>query len=447
MNIQWHQTQTSKLNQISPSACLAKFYDLTIHLESGHNHSCVHPHTHKIPIDEIQQSVHALHNSEYKKTVRQQMLQGERPSECQYCWKMEDANKNIASDRIGLSSNLMSRNEGLIEEVVAQGHSYNYTPRHVEISFSTTCNFKCTYCGPFVSSRWMKDIEKFGPFTNNLQNINNTDMFTDKMPIKKDNQYVEAFWKWLPETYTNLTQLRVTGGEPLLSSNTFKLLDWIQQHPKHDLDLGINSNLGVPDKLFKRFINKVNEFNKASPVKSFTVWTSGESTHDQFNYIRLGGDYQQWLANIVSLLEIDNVNVKIMTTYSLLNVTSYLEFLQDIYALIRKYPGRLIIDTHTYLQHPKYLRVDLLTEEFIPIVQKQVDFIKEMHTQKIASDINVIHAERLLSFMEHSLQNPMSDLQETRQVFHQYIQDFDYRNGLDFKTTFPGLANFYDSCK
>ena len=444
MTTPWHQKHKADLNQISPSACLAKFYDLTVHLESGHNHSCIHPRTHVIPIEEIRQSPESLHNSKYKKSVRQQMLQGERPTECTYCWRMEDADKNIMSDRITLSGNLMKHHTGLIEEVIAQGASYNYAPRQIEISFSTTCNFKCAYCTPDVSSRWMKDIEKHGPILSRDQHLA---LISDKMPIKENNPYVEAFWKWLPDTYPALTQLKVTGGEPLLSPNTFKLLDWIQQHPNHDLELGINTNLGVPDKLFRRFINKVIDFNNAKPVKSFTVWTSGESTHEQFNYIRLGGHYRTWLNNITELLKIDNVNVRIMTTYSLLNVTSYTEFLHDVFALVQQYPGRLIIDTHNYLQYPKHLRIDLLTREFLPIVQQQVEFVKEMCKQKIAVEYNAIQADRLLAFLEHSLQHPADDIQISRHMFYQYINEFDRRNGLDFKSTFPGLVEFYNSCK
>lgn len=443
-NAQWDPDKKSKLDQISSSMCLAKFYELTVHLESGHNHSCVHPHTHRIPVEEIQRSVHALHNSDYKKSVRQQMLHGERPPECGYCWRMEDANNNILSDRIGLSSNLMSRHHGLIEEVQNKGSTYNYTPRHLEISFSTTCNFKCTYCSAGVSSRWMKDIIKHGPWKGSIDSV---DSIRNKMPIKGHNPYVEAFWKWLPEVYPNLTQLRVTGGEPLLISDTFKLLDWVQKNPKHDLELGVNSNLGIPSKLFNRFVDKVKQFKQELPVKTFTVWTSGEAVGDQFNYIRLGGNYRTWLDNITALLAIENVNVKIMTTYSLLSVTSYQAFLTDIYSLIKQYPNQLSIDTHNYLQYPKHLRIDLLTEDFLPPIQHSVDFVKEMYNQKIAPEYNVTQAERLLAFFKHSLQNPRDDLLEHRNIFHQYIQEFDRRNTLDFKSTFPGLVNFYNSCK
>ena len=31
--------------------------------------------------------------------MRRQMLVGERPRECEYCWKMEDMNKGAVSDR------------------------------------------------------------------------------------------------------------------------------------------------------------------------------------------------------------------------------------------------------------------------------------------------------------------------------------------------------------
>lgn len=80
-----------KLNAVSPSFCLAKWYNLSLHLTNGQTHSCYHPPSHKIPIEGLQENPQRLHNTAFKKEQRALMLRGERPAECQYCWNIEDS--------------------------------------------------------------------------------------------------------------------------------------------------------------------------------------------------------------------------------------------------------------------------------------------------------------------------------------------------------------------
>ena len=63
----------------------------------------------------------------------------------------------------------------------------------------------------------------------------------------------------VPDLYKDLHTFRITAGEPLMSQDTWKVLDFIleQENPNRELNLAINSNLGVPDKLIDRFIEKV----------------------------------------------------------------------------------------------------------------------------------------------------------------------------------------------
>ena len=63
------------LNSVSPTLCLAKWQQVTIHLQNGHTHSCHHPQTHKIPLEEIKENPSALHNTKYKKEQRKLMLE------------------------------------------------------------------------------------------------------------------------------------------------------------------------------------------------------------------------------------------------------------------------------------------------------------------------------------------------------------------------------------
>ena len=83
-----------KLNAVSSSFCLAKWTDVTIHLESGTTHSCHHPAVHEISLEELKNNPSALHNTQFKIEQRKKMLAGERPAECEYGGKIEDLKTN-----------------------------------------------------------------------------------------------------------------------------------------------------------------------------------------------------------------------------------------------------------------------------------------------------------------------------------------------------------------
>ena len=82
---------------LGPALCLAKWKQVSLHLPTGLNNSCYHPPLHPIPADLLTDNPSALHNTPYKKEQRKIMLRNERPSECSYCWTMEDNGK--LSDR------------------------------------------------------------------------------------------------------------------------------------------------------------------------------------------------------------------------------------------------------------------------------------------------------------------------------------------------------------
>jgi hypothetical protein len=80
------ETMKQRLDNISPSMCLAKWKQVSLHLPTGLNNSCYHPPLHTIQIEDIQRSPSGLHNTAYKKEQRKLMLNGTRPQECSYCW-------------------------------------------------------------------------------------------------------------------------------------------------------------------------------------------------------------------------------------------------------------------------------------------------------------------------------------------------------------------------
>ena len=206
-----------KLNKVSPSFCLAKWTSVTLHLESGGTHSCHHPSVHKIPLNELENNPAALHNTEFKINQRKMMLKGERPPECEYCWKIEDLKNDQTSDRYLKSASEWSIYE--FDNVVNGGLSPYFKPKYLEVSFSNNCQFKCSYCSANYSTAWEADLAKFGPYSNNAGKKTTITFEEDQ------NEYIAAFWKWWPEIKSNLHTFRITGGEPLVSPNTFKILE------------------------------------------------------------------------------------------------------------------------------------------------------------------------------------------------------------------------------
>jgi pyruvate-formate lyase-activating enzyme len=449
--IDFYPSVKAALDQVGPGMCLAKWNQVTIHLATGHTHSCHHPNTHKIPLEEIYEDPSALHNTKFKKEQRKTMITGGRPEECHYCWNIEDnvpeGVDNVFSDRIIKSTDVYAGKDQYFNVMYA-GWEHNIKPRYLEVSFSHACNFKCAYCGPHISSKWMEEIEKFGgyPTTQFYNNLEHT-KHQDKMPIplKEENPYVEAFWKWWPEIYSTLHTFRITGGEPLMSKDTFKVLDYIIENPNPNLELAINSNCVLPDKLFDKFLEKIKIIQENKYVKKFTLFTSAEAYGNKAEYIRHGMDYKIWLSNCHKFLEsVPSVNFTVMSTYNALSVTSYIEFLKDILIMKLKFhqEGRSIDLDIPYLDHPRWMSVRILPTSYIEMLKLQVEFMKDNHCNgKGFQNWEIEKLDRI----QYLIKGDPEEL--WLRDFWLFFNEHDSRRNTNFLDTFPELTELYNHCK
>ena len=311
--------------------CSAKWLQSTTNLQTGQTHSCHHPVTRKIPIEEVLRNPTAIHNTEHKKNQRSLMLQGKRPPECEYCWKIEDLPGNHFSDRTYKTTDYIWSVPHL-KDIVEAGSHGDIVPSYMEVSFENTCNFKCMYCTPDVSSKWMEEVERHGPYPTGHGDLDYIKR-VGKMPIpvREDNPYIDAFWKWWPDLYPQLKVFRITGGEPLLSKNLWRVLDYIIENPREDFELAINTNLNPPDNLLDKLIEKINLLE--GKIKAIKIFTSAEATGKQCDYIRSGMNYDQWLSNCRKVLALTKVDVNVMITFNSLSLFSFKDFLNDVWTL------------------------------------------------------------------------------------------------------------------
>lgn len=402
-----------KLDKVGPGMCLAKWTNSTMHLGIGKNHSCHHPNPHTVPVEEVQADPSALHNSSYKRSVRTQMLSGERPSECDYCWNIEETEKY--SDRVLMSKKSLAWPH--YNDVITTD---KYDPTMLEVSFSNVCNFKCAYCGPQFSSLWTSEISNLGayPTSNDYNEIREPQILD-----KEHNPYIDAFWEYLPVMYYGLHTLRITGGEPMLSRHTQKLLDFIAENPNKKLTVVINSNLGAPKHIIANFVEQLERIQPN--VKRIEIATSGEAHGAKAEYVRDGLNYSEWLTNCQYVLRsLPKLRLNLMCAYNVLSVSSFDSFLNDIILLKKQY--KRVSLSISYVRHPSFLHVSLAPSSWRFRLERSCEKLKKHFNSETVQRFNFVIAEfdKLPTEAQH-------------QDLLKFIAEYDKRREKKFSTVFP----------
>lgn len=437
---QLYKIHLDKSDEISPTFCSAKWHMVTLHLAQGETHSCYHPWTHKVPIEEIQINPGAIHNTNFKKSQRKLMLEGTRPKECQYCWNMEDLG-NI-SDRVIRNAEVWAKDD--LDIFKGYTGDEDVFPRHVEVSFSTTCNLKCSYCNPTVSSKWLEEVQKHGGYKTSTQ-FNDYIKPNQPLPFildKEHNPYVEAFWKWLPDAYTHMRILRVTGGEPLLSKHTFTLMDFISKNPNPNVEFIVNSNLCVPDKIVDELIDSAKAMVLNNAISSFKLFASLDSVGKQAEYQRYGLDFEQFKRNVIRVLEeVPKGRVSFTCTFNVFSVPKVKEFMEYMKSLIDVYGDRINFDT-PYLRYPPHQCIQILPnsyDRYLAVAQRYMESagFKSLPIEKI---------KRLRSYMANVTMTK-EEINTYRKDFVIFVDEHDKRRGTNFSKVYPELIDFYNECK
>jgi pyruvate-formate lyase-activating enzyme len=436
-----------KINDISKSFCSAKWLQTTLYLQNGYNHSCHHPSPHKIPLDELRDNPAALHNSKHKKRNRALMLDDIRPHECDYCWKIEDLDSTYFSDRHYKTADYWAWDR--VDEVANADPNADINPAYLEVSFSNVCNFKCSYCSPEISSKWLEEIERHGPYpTSNSNHDLEWLKSVGRYPYKHsdDNPYVDAFWKYFPTVINSLRVFRITGGEPLLSKDVWKVFDYIKENPQPNLELAINTNLCVDNKLIDKFVHTINSLKGL--VKRIDVYTSLESTGAQAEYSRYGLDYKQWSRNISRVLHDTESSVSVMTTINVLSLPTTVEFIAHVMMLRKMYnitaSNNRIPVSINYLRWPPHLSVKILPlelrkQEAEYILKNCEAWLKYNHNGE--ARLYLEEWDQIKRFCDYLTSEETAT--ELRDDFVKFINEYDKRRETDFTKTFPVYEEFW----
>ena len=438
-------------HELGAALCLAKWKQVSLHLPTGLNNSCYHPPLHSIDPAAIEINPAALHNTDHKKSQRKIMLQQQRPAECSYCWNMEDLGK--LSDRHYRSGEPWAAVD--FEQIKNSTGDEDVVPSYVEVNFNHACNLRCSYCSPQFSSSWADEVSRLGAYPT-LVPHNAPEHFTGSrrpIPAREHNPYVEAFWSWWPTLYPELKHFRMTGGEPLMDRNTYRVFDYVLAHPKSDLHLAVTSNFSVEPELSSRYFDYVKRLC-TTDIEHFMQYVSLDSgTGPQAEYIRHGLNFERLQNNVETYLrDIPYRNsLTFIVTMNNLSVTGFLPLMKWILELRKTHSRtyqRVWFDTPV-LRQPAWQSLQTLPESYAAKLEQARDFmLANLETESDPfhgfKDYEVQRLERDIAWMRSASNTSSPDHLAD---FYRFFSEHDRRRGTDFEKTFPEMITWWRQCQ
>jgi len=435
------------LDPISASFCGAKWYNATIWLGSGMTTSCHHPPAHKINEQEILLYPSRIHNTPQKKKDRDMMQKGERPPGCEYCWKIEDMGRDAVSDRV-YKSRIYPKES--LDEASAMDPTTDVNLRTLEISFDRTCQLACSYCNPAFSSTWVRDIHRNGPYQDLVSDGRNH--FTHEHPdaqrftINETNPYVDAFFEWWnTDLHHTLDELRITGGEPLMSGYTWQLVDWFRDNPgRSSTRLAINSNLAMEWTTIQRLLDSCQGVE-------LDLYTSNEAMGTHAEYIRYGLVWQIWVDNMSKIMKSSQVRaLHVMCTINALCLESLPEFLTLLLEWKSRWGADMPIFTLNILRFPSFQSPLVLPDHIRMHHRDRLQrWLDNWYNHAMLHEHERNHVQRLIDYLD-CVKTPHSeafDMSKLHSDFGNFYQQYDRRRNKDFTATFPGLKDWFDGLR
>ena len=445
-------------DRLGPALCLAKWQQVSLHLPTGLTNSCYHPPLHEIDAQPLVFNPSALHNTAHKKLQRKLMLEQQRPSECSYCWSAEDNGQ--LSDRHYRSGEHWAAEH--YKEIVDCAWDMDATPSYVEVNFSHGCNLACSYCSPQYSTEWGKDIDRWGAYpTSNLHNDPSYFQGRRKpIPVREAHPYVDAFWQWWPDLYGSLKHFRMTGGEPLMDKNTYRVFDYILALPKSDLHVDVTSNFSVEPELFDKYLAKVKQLCEGERIEHFMQYVSLDSGDPvQASYIRRGMGHHRvttYVHRYLTQVPYRNSLTYIITMNNLniLGLKRLLEHILELRKLHSSTYQRVWFDT-PLLRSPTWQSLQILPSSYHAVLEDVIAFMKDNLMPEDSfigfKDYEIQRMERNLLWMSEPKEQQY--LKEQRADFYRFFNEYDKRNeGMGYGTerfleAFPQMKDFWMECK
>ena len=357
-------------------------------------------------------------NNDTMKRIRKQVLNNERPSECEPCFSLEDQGVEslrqrhikgfIPEARINLYPDALSK--------LNDDYSMPFEIPTMELKLNNLCNLKCRMCHPMDSTSWndWSEIKDFYKKENNIMFQIVEEHNLERKPFLDKFQDSPEWWASLEKLLPYFRRVEFAGGEPLMDPQHYRILDMLKPYG-HQIEIKYATNLSMLGK------GDRNIYEYWPHFKSIAVNVSIDGIGDSYEYVRGNADWITLINNIREIQKIPNISrivgavtVQVSNILVLDKIIEY--FLNDL---------EIIFHTHR-VEYPNVLSAQVLPEPLKQLAIQRLEDIKG----KVRTFKYVQKEPKLLEYTLEQIQHNINYLQ-ARDQNHLWKDCVEFNRRLD----------------
>jgi pyruvate-formate lyase-activating enzyme len=336
-------------------------------------------------------NIHEILHGSTNLDTQTRMLANQPGKKCYTCYDLEQDKSgfDIISDRVFYIRELK-------HVPLDTYRPDNHDLQTIDVRWTNLCNFTCVYCGPEFSSRWANEL--------------------GRKPVQPDLQQLADFKQYIFDHAHQLKHVYLAGGEPLLMRENLELLQLLQEK-NPQVNIRVNTNLSKTD---TQVFDRICEFENVH-------WTASVETQgDEFEYIRFGGRWQDFLDNL-KIIQNRNHKISFNMLWFLLNYDSVFDCV-DLLKSLGFHNNSFVIGA---LLDPEYLNIRHLPETVL-------NLLKEKLKSRIDSSPGYLLEDSYRNMLNYIKQPFQKDLAGS----FQQLNKLDQRRNQDSSKVFTALYKF-----
>jgi radical SAM protein with 4Fe4S-binding SPASM domain len=386
---------------------------------------CLTSHHNYFAGDLNTQTIDEIWNSDNMKSLRKQMINGERPKICDTCWNKEDVTG--VSGRFYQNRDFPDVLKKIPDITLEDGTCTEMELKYWDFRFSNLCNYKCRSCGPRYSSAWVPDAKKLG-YTDQ-EKVWNIEAVENKANVD-----------FLEDQIDTVRRIYFAGGEPLLMDEHWQILDKLVERKRFDVKLSYNTNVSTLTYGKKNVV----DYWKQWQLGKLEVWPSIDEIGERAELIRSGTVWSKVEENLKELAKYDNIILRPGMTIGAWNVRrlpTIITYLTDL-GVVRRHPEIYqYVNYNNFfinlLDHPRHYHVGILPDGYKNETIKELEAFAEEYNKKYNTDISSVFTQII-----HELKQP-HDPEAAKRFLHTTKRVDDIRDEKFFDVV-PELAIIRD---
>lgn len=314
-------------------------------------------------------------NSDSIKKLRLELINGEKPECCSYCWIREnESNTDGASMRLEYIRNVVPVGKILdrISYAKENNGELNQKPYDFQVMTGNLCNLSCKMCTPQYSTNFSKyflgkGIVKLGDITFN-KNSNRFEIYEQHYNKTYDWPVKRPLKETFSDYFDSIQEIFFLGGEPTLLDGTVEFLEYLKEHNLSNKILVRFSTNGT--NINQRLLQSLEKFEQIH----INVSLDGM---DEIAYIqRTPSDWKQLKLNLDKLMHWANLKSGRITSVHSVMTSLNFHHLLDFWIYLSDEYQNLSVSVMEIAENDDNFPISLVPNKIAKLVKEKFENLK-----------------------------------------------------------------------